>query len=156
MIRDRFDETRYLPPGYDMWGLVRVYIGELIIAGVLSFACPAQVVGGYVDMFSQNEAGIWVRDAGSQMPPFRDTLRGPALLLFGGILLHCLCCILVLYRAFSDESCSMYLMKRLPTRGELRRRTVVMPLLGCLLTVGICAALYCMYFLFYLVFCALA
>jgi hypothetical protein len=69
---------------------------------------------------------------------------------FWGVALLCIAGIFVNRGALCRDSMSVYLLKRLPTKGEYLRRTAALPLIGLLLTLAVAVILVFLYYFMYL------
>ncbi len=149
-IKDRLEAL--VPPGSDWRIEVRVYLIALGACALMSFLTTVgSVYQAYRGLFDFSTAYLSERYRLSDrmMPRFTELCW--TLPLFVGIMAG-LCTVSAVghWRSFSMESHTLYLMRRLPTRGELFRRVALLPILGMVLALGVLAVLYSGYYLFYI------
>ncbi len=145
----RFDIDNYAPPGLlNVWSGVRIYVTLLIIAVITSLWTPAQICGEYWSLFAIDAATGEKYLIDRMMPRFEEMIG--TTLFFWLAALYALWMMVPYAMTFRQESQSIYLMKRLPTRGEMFRRVAILPLLGLLISAVTCAGLYGLYYLMYL------
>ncbi len=142
---ERLDDL--VPPGADVWPEVRVYLGVLGVCAVLSLITLSGVHDALYSLYDY-ESGRLVL-SGRMMPSFL-MLCGVLPYMVAIITAVCLLGGIGHYRAFSRDANSLYLMRRLPTRGEMFRRVALLPILGWCVAVGVFALLFLIYFWVYL------
>ncbi len=147
------DLSRLLPPGYEgekerntcAWGLgIAVF---LALAGFL-----ARVGDARNDLF-------YIPYEGAKRILYEDAVMADFSWTVGGTLLwlrmeqlYALLLAIPHYRYFYKGSKSIYLMRRLPSRWELHKRCLAMPLLVVILASAAALLLKCLFFVLYLLF----
>ncbi len=140
----RLDPDSLVPPGTDSDSERRLFRVALITACVVSLTCPYQIVDVYrsaLRAMADSEEYLY-------RPAFFNLIM-PSVGLFSAVICMAVGFGFVHYRAFFRESRSIYLMRRLPTQGELFRRVALLPLCMILLTLVVLTALYGGYYALY-------
>ena len=146
-MKRKFREWRQqlLPPGYD----ASVEVGWLALGGVIAFIYSLCVFAGELGKQLR-----WLDRVEKQpvpwMMPYYEEILGTA--LWGFVILAILALLLIpVHGAYWYQgSRSIYLMRRLPQRGELLRRTAGLPLL---LAAAALAAALLLLLLHYAIYC---
>lgn len=148
-MKRKRDFSDFIPPGaklsrYFMW-----YFVVLGIAVCISFLSQRSVAAAYFHILTYDYAiEGWVVNPQAVMEDFAPLVM-PYFIGFGAVVLLCAAGVFVNGAAFRRDSKSIYLMKRLPTRGECFRRTAVLPLIGLLLTLAVAVGLVFLYYFLY-------
>lgn len=135
---------RLTPPGYD----ASVELGWLALGGMIAFIYSLCAFGGELGKQLR-----WLEQVGKNpvdwmMPHFAEIL-GPS--LWGFVILAVIALLLIPVHAgyWYQGSRSIYLMRRLPQRGELLRRTAGLPALIAAAALAAALALLLVYFAIY-------
>ncbi len=141
--------ARLVPPGVSIMQELGWFAGGGVAALLYSFGFFIQYVRGYDSLFSW-EGTTRVLDTSKMMPDFVQVLGGS----LSGFLILALCATAMVayhYAYHYQGSKSIYLMKRLPSRWELPRRCITLPLLAVLACLGAALILILTYFAIYMV-----
>ena len=126
---------RYYPLGYEHEaerGFFGILLGWASLWGVFGF-------------FSRMERAVSYAGDGHSMADFYKVL-GNALFWFPIVILIMLAAIIMHYAHHHSGSKSIYTMRRLPDRWELHRRCIAAPAVSVLISIGVAALLF---FIFY-------
>ena len=149
----RLDLSRLLPPGYEgekewntaLWGVA--VAAFLALVGFLARAGDARS-----DLF-------YIPYEGAERILYADAVMADFSWVVGGSLLwlrveqlYALLLTIPHYRYFYKGSKSIYLMRRLPSRWELHKRCLALPLLAVILASAVALLLKCLFFVLYLLF----
>ncbi len=145
---NRLNFERYTPPGIDCTAEVRVYLILLCVAVLLSLGTPYDIQHTAGNLYIEEPGQPPYIPEGCMMPGFESFLNAIPL-YFGVLLILCLWAMWMHYSSFSQGSRALYLMRRLPTRGELFRRVAVLPLWGMAIAIGTAVLLLTAYYIFY-------
>lgn len=118
---------RYLPPGAELSQEIYGFLGMLgiIFLGNISFLGRYGEALGSLYTY-QGHSRILIR--GAKIAGF-DSLMSHSLGGLRILVIYCILISIVHYMSFSRGSKSIYLMKRLPQRGEMTKRCVLLPLM---------------------------
>jgi hypothetical protein len=141
---------RHVPPGVS---LVQE-LGWLAVGGGSGLLYSLRFLGDY--LMAYQSLFVWegtrrILDTSKVMPDFVEVLGNS----LNGFLLLALCMLPLLiyhYTYHYQGSKSIYLMKRLPSRWELPRRCITLPLLGVTASLVAALLLLLLYFAVYLAF----
>lgn len=142
--RKKPDLTRLAPPGMPYTAEVALFLIGLSIAFLYSWLFFARLVSAIEGLYLSTPQGT-VLNADAVMPDFAELIRGALngfLLLLPFTLLPALRHFLYFYQ----DSRSIYLMRRLPSRMELPRRCLSLTLAMMLLSLLTAALLLLLYF----------
>ena len=114
------------PPGRQAAGQLRVFGWGLLAAAVYSLSFLWRLLGT-LEVFDLR--GAWRRDV--RLPPFRQLFSG-ALLGFWVLAAVMAAFAALYYAGLWQGAKSIYLLRRLPQKGELARRCLTLPALGVL------------------------
>ncbi len=146
-LEDRLSSL--VPPGTDVTVELRAYCITLGACLLLSLQTLGSIFDTAREMqrYSTSDPALPVPT--DVMPPFSAFCGMLPFILF---VMTALCVIgMAAHRlALTRESNALYLMRRLPTRGELFRRVYLLPLWGIGMAVAVFGVFYCIYFLFYI------
>ena len=123
------DLTRFAPPGVDVKKELRLYLTGLGLAAFWSLGWLYRWAAALSELYIHWPDGTRVLNSERVMPWFFALMQGAPL----GFALMALCMpALAVYHLlyFYQDSRSIYLMRRLPARGELLRRVLILPLMG--------------------------
>ena len=149
-MKRKRDLSDFAPPGARLSRMLVLYFAVLGIAMLVSALSLVRMEEAYSNVLDyDHQSQSWHVDPNAEMEDFAPLVM-PCFSGFLGVSLLCVAGIFVNRTAFYRGSKSIYLMKRLPTGGELFRRTAVLPLLGLLLTLAVFSALVCLYYFIYL------
>lgn len=142
--------VKYAPPGYDLSFDQTFYFVGLGIATALSFS--------YFLRFWEKKGDLYTYHLGEKelrpdaiMPDFIDIFEGS----LGGYFILSLCMLLLIalrYAYYYQNSKSIYLMKRLPDKFELHRRSIILPVMAALSCAVIAFLVLLLYFGHYMLF----
>ena len=141
---------RNAPPGMELkqeWCVFLIgNIGSMIL-GFIGFM--GQYTNARRQLFAYDEFGKKELIEGAVIPPFQNLLGGylagffwVACFLLGYIVYH--------YIYYRQGSMSIYLMKRLPHKGEIHRRALTLPALGVIATVTAALATILLFYIIYI------
>lgn len=143
----KVDWTRMAPPGMELSGMRRTMITGLTLSVIGSFGFLFRYMDAYADLFDRIN-GVKVLHSGAMMPAFAELLGGflngfliMAVVMLGFIFYH--------YNYHHQESKSIYLMRRLPSRWERHRRCLVLPIMAALFCVLCMVVILGLYYLIY-------
>ena len=142
--------NRNSPPGMELKQEWCVFLIGNIGSMVLSFL---GFMGKYLEarrqLFTYFEFGKKELIEGAIITPFLNLLGGylagffwVACFLLGNIVYH--------YTYYRQGSMSIYLMKRLPHKGEIHRRALVLPCLAILATIAVALATILFFYIIYI------
>lgn len=130
----RFDLTKITPPGTDVF----IEIKRFCIALFCATCCSIQIYG--ISLHRTYDYTLFeyvgterVLSPNAVMPPFPDIL-GRSLWFYYFVALCSLSIIILYFMQYYRGSKSIYLMRRLPQRWELLRRSITLPVLGALIS----------------------
>ncbi len=132
---------RLTPPGYD----VSVELGWLALGGMIAFITSLCAFAGE---FGKQLRWLGKNPGDRMMPYFAEILGGA---LWSFVILAVIALLLIPVHAgyWYQGSRSIYLMRRLPQRGELLRRTAGLPMLIAAAALAAALALLLVYFAIY-------
>jgi hypothetical protein len=146
----RVDFSRHAPPGLDLKPETRLFGWGLVLSALFSLQFFARFADAREKLYWKN--GPW-RELieGAVMPDFAQLL-GPSLAGFW-VLAACLAALIVVHYAYHyHASRSIYLMRRLPSRWELHRRCLTLPLAGVVLCLAAAFVALVVFYLVYMTF----
>lgn len=123
-------------------------VAGLIVSTLLSLIFPGRFMDRYYDLYEITKTTRILRP-GAQMESFASLMSGVLL----GFLIMALTMIPLAvyhYRYHFQGSKSIYLMRRLPSKYDLVRRCLTVPVLGVLLAAVSAFLLICLYYLMYI------
>ena len=142
---------KQLPPGVDSGIEIKAISFGLLAAVVYSLSFVYKYIDARNSLFVYKYGSVKMIMEGAVMPAFAvildDTMDG--FLMFFWIMVVL---IVMHYMTYYKESKSIYLMKRLPDKWELYRRSVVVPLVAILIQIITGAACLMLYYGIYLFF----
>lgn len=146
----KYDLHRHVPPGLDPAQELGWFAGGLGISLLYSLGFLIRYDNEYQSLF------VWdgfmkTLDTSAVMPDFVQILGGS----LNGFLILALCMVAVAvyhYSYYYQGSKSIYLMRRLPSRWELPRRCLTLPLLGIITCLCIALLLLLIYYAVYMKF----
>lgn len=139
---------RNTPPGIESGREIRTFAIGALLAAVYSCIFLGRYREAYQDLFYYvGDVRYYVE--GAQMAPFVE-LAAPALVGFVVLALMMLCFVPYHYAYFRQGSRSVYLMKRLPQKGEYSRRIWTVPLLAALIALLLAVLVGGVYLTYYL------
>lgn len=150
----KLDLSRYFPVGIER----RKYIARLIhsaaIALIYSMSFLVRMAGAHGELYTELADGTRVLIKGAAAPDFAELLRESVLggSMLGFLALAALDLLLAAYFYYYhyQGSRSIYLMRRLPQRGELHRRCLAFPIFSVLALLLLMALTTAAYFLIYM------
>ncbi|KPU45624.1 hypothetical protein OXPF_08570 [Oxobacter pfennigii] len=141
---------RYVPPGANVRQELKWFAWGGAVSLLYSFGFLIRYLNDYSSLFLW-DGSLRVLDISATMPDFIEVLGSS---LIGFLILElCMSAVIIYHYAYHYQgSKSIYLMKRLPSRFELHRRCVTLPVLA--VTASLCAALMLLliYFAIYMAF----
>ena len=140
--------TKNAPPGANILIHTNWYIAGLSFSLLWSLGFLFRYADKYQQLFVHTETGRTLRSQ-AMMPEFEELLGG----CMGGfyvVFLLLLTSIFLYYASFYQGSRSIYLMKRLPNRGELHRRCILLPALGMAAALAVRIIVLLLYFAVYM------
>lgn len=120
----------------------------LAVSALISLVFPSRFAEQYANLYITADASRILR-AGARMEDFSVLMRGALL----GFLVTALLMVFLAayhYRWHFQGSKSIYLMRRLPSKYELARRCLAVPVLGILLAALTAFLLACLYYAVYI------
>jgi len=142
--------SKYAPPGYDFKFDRTFFSAGIGIATGFSFS--------YLLRFMQEKNSLYEYHLGEKilrpdaiMPDFIDIFRGS----LWGYLVLAICMLILIglrYAYYYQNSKSIYLMKRLPSRFEMHRRCIIVPVIAALLCAAAAFLVLLLYFGHYMLF----
>ena len=145
--RDLSDLT---PPGAKVSRYLIWYFVCLGLAVFITFFAWRNVSNAYFDILGYDMAtDTWFLNTQAVMEDFAPLVM-PCFMGFWGVAILCVVGIFVNRGALRRDSMSVYLLKRLPTKGEYLRRTAALPLIGLLLTLAVAVILVFLYYFIYM------
>ena len=142
--------SKYAPPGYDFKFDKTFFFAVIGIATGLSFSYFFRFWSEKNSLY-EYYLGEKTLIPGQVMPDFIEIFSGS----LGGyfvLSLTMLLLIAVRYSYYYQHSKSIYLMKRLPTRFEMHRRCIIVPVIAALLCVAAAFLVLLLYFGHYMIF----
>lgn len=130
---------RHCPPGFDVKLELSMFAGALIISCLWSLS----YIASFLD--AVHYLGEWER----HIPYFYELLR-KSFFCFPIALAFMLASVILNYAHYYSGSKSIYLMRRLPNRWELHRRSLELPILAAALTLISAAVLLFIYYGIYM------
>jgi hypothetical protein len=143
---------RNLPPGYayktELLAVTGAFLWAALSSGV-SFSNAYVYARGTLYIQRGTDS---ILDVSRVMPDFLDILGDKLLspLLFGALIL--VGTTVIHYAYFHSGGKSIYLMRRLPNKAELHRRSLLIPLLSALIFVLLAFVLFLVYYAVYMNF----
>ena len=122
------DVSRLAPPGYNWKAELKCFLALVIVAALYSLLFFNDLSDAIAHLYTRHSDGTRVLRYDRACENFVDIADG-WFRLFPMASLVMLLCSALHYLYFFNGSKSIYTMRRLPTRGETLRRTVVLPLL---------------------------
>ncbi len=151
-MKMHFDWTRHTPPGWD-WENLRFSLmlghGASVLPLLTFLSRYHEARRALYDYVRQDGGMIPVLNTERVIAPFAPMVLGTPLLGFGVFLLMMALQVLRHYRYHSQDSMSIYLMRRLPDRWELHRRCWTVPVLACLAELVLMAGMIFLCWLYY-------
>jgi len=144
----RFQLDRYAPPGINLHGEKTFFIAGMLLSTLYSVTFLSRF-GRYKDDLYHRVRGENVLIPGAVMQDF-DFLLDKAL---WGFFLLCFCLVLLAayhYAYHRQGSKSIYLMRRLPSKLELHRRCLTLPIAGILIALLTAFLLLLIYYAVYM------
>ncbi len=138
----------HTPPGIEIGRELRIFGLGALLAALYSCFFFGRYKDAYDHLFYYVGKERYLAD-GAQMAPFGELL-GTSLAGFVVLALVMLCFVLYHYAYFRQGSRSVYLMKRLPQRGEYLRRIWTVPVLLALAALLLGVLFGGIYLLYYL------
>ncbi len=149
-MKRRRNLSELVPPGAKLSRYLIWYFVILGLAMFITLFAWRNVGNAYFHILSYDEAAkSWYVNPEAVMEDFAPLVM-PYFTGFWGVALLCVAGIFVNRGAFRRDSMSVYLLKRLPTKGEYLRRTAVLPLIGLLLTLAVGVILVFLYYFIYM------
>ena len=142
---------RFSPPGAELKSEILVYI----IGNIISFTVSLMFFVSYVSERSKiydydRFLKKYILNESATMTGFNDIIGG---YLLGFVLLAAVMLSFIIFRYsyYRQGGKSIYLMKRLPSRTEIHKRAVPLPVLAALSCLGYAFVLRLTYYIFYLI-----
>ena len=139
---------RYSPPGMDITHEKSWLIGGLPVGILWSFVFFFRYADAYEELFTRS-GGEQVLKPGAVIQPF-DEIMGPSLLALVLVAFIMLQFLFHHWFYFYQGSRSIYLMKRLPQKGELVKRILILPVLAFFICMAVLVLVRFLYFGVYL------
>ncbi len=139
----------WTPLGIPWQGERSLLTAGMVVSALISLTFCARFMDRYHSLYEMTETGR-VLIPGAQMESFASLMSGVLL----GFLIMALAMIPLAayhYGYHFQGSKSIYLMRRLPSKHELARRCLTVPVLGVLLAAAAAFLLVCIYYLMYIV-----
>ena len=140
--------TRWVPPGFPLRTELTLFTVGNVCAFLYSLTFLFRFWNSYRDLFVWARGVRWGLEPGAVMPDFVQLLDR-SLWGFGAAALCMLLLIPAHYAYHRTGSQSIYLMRRLPSRWELHRRCLTLPLLGAAICLAAALILLLVYFAVY-------
>lgn len=151
-FRRRAETLLKVPLGIRWQGELSALAAGLSVSTLVSLAFPIRFAEAYYGLYetaNKEIAGVArILRPGAQMESFASLMNG-ALLGFLVVTLAMIPLAAYHYRYHFQGSKSIYLMRRLPSKGELARRCLTVPVMGVLLAAAMALLLICLYYLMY-------
>lgn len=137
MKKQKLDLTRWAPPGLNLKPEIKFFAAGLVLAVLYSFLFFERYLSARADLYIYSYSSstrVLLPDA--VMPDFYILLEH----YWAGLAVLAVCMLALIiyhYVYHRQDSKSIYLMRRLPSRWELHRRCLTLPLIAiliCLLT----------------------
>lgn len=147
----RIDKKRFLPPGSNYTKTFHEIEYAILFAVIISFKFFVSYASAWNEFrqFLKNNAPAEAANlSGGYFADFGFLFSG-SFVVFWIVLIALLLLIFYNYSYFYREK-SIYVMKRLPDRMELHRRCLTVPLCSILFCLGLMAALFLLYYAFYM------
>ena len=144
----KIDLARYVPPGSDLKPETRVFGWGMALSTLFSMVFLAELFHERADLYRKAGSEMILK-TGAFMPDFVEILH-PFLLGFPILALCMAAFIPVHYACFYRDSKSIYLMRRLPSRWELHRRCLTVPMCAVLCCLAAALVLLLIYFAVYM------
>ncbi len=138
---------RILPPGTSLQSILTLYGLSLALSLINNMLFLVKYASARARLYAVID-GVKILRKGAVIPTFAELTENCSL----GVLLMAVVALYLLiqnYLSFYQGSRSIYLMRRLPDRWDLLRRTAVFPLLSFLFAVLLLFALWSVYVLIY-------
>ena len=130
----KLDLSRHAPPGYDLRAEKGLFIAGMVLSILYSlFAFGNRFSNHLAELYWINGSTKTLKD-GAIMPDFVEILDR-SLLGFQIVCAIMIAAAVMHYVYHYHESKSIYTMRRLPSRWELHRRCLTLPVVGILLAV---------------------
>ena len=140
----------YAPLGIELAKEVMIFVSGM----TLSFFYSLLYLVAYVEERNhlyEKIGGKLVLRSGARMPAFEELIEG-RMMGFGIVVLILVCIIVYHYIYHYMDSKLVYLMKRLPSRWELHKRCLTLPIAGIIVTLICSLLLWFIYYGIYLLF----
>lgn len=140
----------YAPLGIELANEVMLFVSGITLAVLYSFVYLVSYIAARNELY-EKVADRWILRQGAIMPAF-DTLIEGRMIGFGVVMILMLGIIVYHYIYHHMDSKLVYLMKRLPSKWELHKRCLVLPIAGILVTIACMLILWLVYYGIYLLF----
>ena len=127
----KLDLSRYAPPGINVRSEWQGYVAGLAVAVVYSMIYLLRYFNAREYLYEGTRKGRQLRE-GAVMPDFAELMDG-TLLVFLAIALTMMGLVIYHYIYHRLDTKSYYVMRRLPSRWELHRRCLTLPMIGLLI-----------------------
>ena len=125
------DLSRYAPLGINVRSEWQGYVAGLAVAVVYSMIYLLRYFNARENLYEWTLKG-WELIEGAMMPDFAELMDG-TLLVFLAIALTMMGLVIYHYIYHRLDTKSYYVMRRLPSRWELHRRCLTLPMIGLLI-----------------------